>query len=570
MYEFIDTIEQPSMALPAEALSINGEYIENQIPGYRTLNVSGRELLAAEVTTEEVGRRDGTVYRRRRYPERTITVAYQLFAESNEEFRRSFEKLNDILNVEQAQMIFADDPEHYFIGTPNEASEIDPGRNIVTGSFNIVCPDPFKRSVELIEVEADSNGTFEIDYQGNFPSFPILEADFYQAAGGGSSGACGFVSFANARAAVLQFGQPDDSDDVIETSEVIHETTHVAYNDQQILTDAMNSVSGWAVNAGYTTKNGINLQVGTLISKLFSSTATNYAMAANSYGSGSGVWHGPSGTKTLGADSEGNTSHVNWLFSASLRFALSSTAATAKAQRGAFQMWVLDQNGKPIAGIQVWKGSNGTTDGKVRVYARVPGTDSAETLNEWTGVDLSHYNKRFGYKKNSTDSRQNGLSIQKDGNSISFKIGGDMTYTVTGNFSSYNAKKVCFFFGKYGSVDPVSNLGVYSCAFWAKDVEIVTTEKTVEQIRTIVTQQPKFGTNDVLIADCNDASICMKHAYDPEDTDGIPRPDLGALGNEWENFALLPGENYIGAFYSEWVQSAYKPSFKLRYREVFL
>ena len=49
MYEFIDTTEfLDSVSLPSEALKINGEYIENQVTGYRTLYVSGRESFVKE------------------------------------------------------------------------------------------------------------------------------------------------------------------------------------------------------------------------------------------------------------------------------------------------------------------------------------------------------------------------------------------------------------------------------------------------------------------------------------------------------------------------------------------
>ena len=43
MYKFTDTIGDPeSQSLPAEVLSINGTYIENEVAGYTTLSVSGR------------------------------------------------------------------------------------------------------------------------------------------------------------------------------------------------------------------------------------------------------------------------------------------------------------------------------------------------------------------------------------------------------------------------------------------------------------------------------------------------------------------------------------------------
>ena len=51
MYSFIDVDEyQRGMLLPSEAMNINGKYIENEIEGYRTLQVEGRELLETEVS----------------------------------------------------------------------------------------------------------------------------------------------------------------------------------------------------------------------------------------------------------------------------------------------------------------------------------------------------------------------------------------------------------------------------------------------------------------------------------------------------------------------------------------
>ena len=62
MYEFIDAIEfSDSVSLPSEALKINGEYIENQVTGYRTLYVSGRESFVKELEIYDSGIRDGSM-----------------------------------------------------------------------------------------------------------------------------------------------------------------------------------------------------------------------------------------------------------------------------------------------------------------------------------------------------------------------------------------------------------------------------------------------------------------------------------------------------------------------------
>ena len=95
MYKFVDTTEsQEEQTLPSEALNFNGKYFEQEIPGYRTLYVSGREVLSAEITDTETGTANGTRYQRKRYPPRTITVGYQLIAEDNKAFREAYNKLN--------------------------------------------------------------------------------------------------------------------------------------------------------------------------------------------------------------------------------------------------------------------------------------------------------------------------------------------------------------------------------------------------------------------------------------------------------------------------------------------
>ena len=64
MYNFVDTVEHSSSAgtLPAEAVSVNGKYIENVIQGYRTMYVTGRELLESEIKEQQIGYTDGPVY----------------------------------------------------------------------------------------------------------------------------------------------------------------------------------------------------------------------------------------------------------------------------------------------------------------------------------------------------------------------------------------------------------------------------------------------------------------------------------------------------------------------------
>lgn len=149
-YEFIDTVEysQEGSILPVEAMSYNGIYIENEITGYRTLYTSGRELLVSELQTGEINGIDGARYLGRRRPIRTITVGYQLIADSPSDFREKYNKLNSLLRKEQVQIIFADEPDKYFIGTKTGNSTVESGRNAVTGEIEITCVDPYKYALE--------------------------------------------------------------------------------------------------------------------------------------------------------------------------------------------------------------------------------------------------------------------------------------------------------------------------------------------------------------------------------------------------------------------------------------
>lgn len=218
MYEFRDINEAlEGDILPSEALQINGDFIETLIPGYRTLSVTGREALSPELTTIETGSRDGSTLKNKRYPARIIIVRYQLKTKSNEAFREAFNQLAAILNVEEAELIFNDEPDKFFTGTPSAIGEVPPGRNAVVGEFELFCADPFKYSV--VEYEAEPNavdGSFLIDYNGTYKAYPTLEAEFFAEDESKSAltgnGDCGYVAFFNENEKIIQLGNPDETD----------------------------------------------------------------------------------------------------------------------------------------------------------------------------------------------------------------------------------------------------------------------------------------------------------------------------------------------------------------------
>lgn len=246
MYRFVDITEtSEGITLPSEAMQINGEYLEDLVPGYRTLSVSGREALSPEIESFHTGIRDGSSRKSRRYPERIITVKYQLISKSNEEFREAYNKLGGVLNTEDAQLIFRDELDKYFIGTPSLVEEVEQGRNAVVGELEFLCLDPFKYSVVEYEAIPDMlQGSILLDYRGTYKSFPILEADFYRetdtSADGSASnsltgrGDCGFVAFFNETKKIIQLGDPDEAD-----------TENKYQKSQTLVSVGFEGASGW-------------------------------------------------------------------------------------------------------------------------------------------------------------------------------------------------------------------------------------------------------------------------------------------------------------------------------------
>ena len=270
MYEFRDVNEVSEVTvLPSEALQINGEYIEDIVTGYKTLYVKGREALSPEINSYETGIRDGSVIKNRRFPARTITVGYQLITDTNGAFREAYNKLAEVLNVDNAELIFNDEIDKFYIGTPIEFSEVDAGKNAVTGEIEIFCADPFKYSVVEYEAIPDMiEGNILLDYEGTYKAYPVLQADFRKenetegetVTKLDGKGECGYVAFFNEKEKIIQIGDPEETDEV------------VAYPKSQTLVSSIfNTTSSfgtaakslWKLNAGITSSDSV-VQTGSM------------------------------------------------------------------------------------------------------------------------------------------------------------------------------------------------------------------------------------------------------------------------------------------------------------------
>ena len=555
MYNFVDTNGcAEGTSLPSEALKINGAYLENTVTGYRTLYVKGREMLAPDIETYETGVRDGSTLQSKRFPARTITVGYQLIASSAEAFRAAFNALNAALDVEEAELIFADEPDKFFIGTPFGRGDVPTGRNAITGEFDILCADTFKYSVQEYEVTPtlDDGTTFAIQYNGTYRSYPTLVAEFADedddtAGGLTGNGDCGYVAFLSDDAAIIQLGDPDEPD----TEDYSKSQT---LTNQKFTSYSATVASKWPINTGRTSSSAVTATGTVVVGKDAENTKL---LVANSYGTGT-KWHGPSITRTIPADASGHVGAKNFRLSYKQRMCMGKGKKDSK-QRGVFQCLLVNVSGTErtiVAGLSVYKSKTGKKAG-LKLYVN---GKTVHTQN----IDLTYYNKCFGYKKTITEVvKKKGKrikkkrtiqpvltsTIQKSGKTVTFNIGGVKKAFKDKGITSTEVHEITFLMGKYASVTPLSYNGLFSAKFISDSCE------TFRDIPN------KFSAGDVVEADCEDGEIYLNDARAPE---------LGALGNDWETFYLEPGTNQIGVVWSDWVPAGSAPNCKIRYREVFL
>lgn len=157
MYSFTDiSAGTAAPSRPSEAICFNGTWLDDAITSYQTLYVKGREAAEAEITNFEYVTRSGGAFVRKRYPARTLTVGYQIDADTPAEYLNAFDQLNRLTEKSEAQIIFGDETDKYFTGTRVTIGEPDAGRLHVTGEMEIECEDPFKYDVKYTTVSLNS------------------------------------------------------------------------------------------------------------------------------------------------------------------------------------------------------------------------------------------------------------------------------------------------------------------------------------------------------------------------------------------------------------------------------
>jgi hypothetical protein len=253
-----------------------------------------------------------------------------------------------------------------------------------------------------------------------------------------------------------------------------------------------------------------------------------YFLTAQDYGTGSN-WHGPSITRKV-------TPITGDLAATYYTLTYKQVMAGGTSQMGAFQILLVSGSGssrKIIAGVNVYKGSN-ENKANLRFYVNGKVKDTMQ-------IDMSESGSKLKL--------ENSQSISKNGSQVYFKVAGKYKLYSDPEIADIPITEITCTFTRFGDKPALK----YNGLSWVKFVQ--------EQCEVYRDVPNKFSTNDVVEADCNTGEIFHN---------GAAAPILGALGNDWEDFCLTPGINHIGFSYSEWVDAAYAPAFKVKYREVFL
>ena len=508
MYTFVDTVNSGIVGtnLPTEAMSYNGIYLENEIDGYRTLSVTGRELMECKVKDVEIDGADGSYYRYKTTPTRTITVRYQLLARGSREFREAFNKMNKLLSGEQVKVIFNDETDKYFIGTKTSNTQVDGGSNNVIGEIEIYCTDPRKYSTTEKEFTA-TDGVLNIVNEGTVP----VSID-YDITTTSETGYIGLVS----ENGIMQYGKVEELDgESYENSEWLASIEDF-YNCKDDIggTDVMHPTYG---------------ANGTLVEHTWFDTKF---IGLGSVGEKKGNANGGLRTLVLPADSNGDTSGAQNFY---CWFHLCFYAGLM-GQTGEMCINFLTEDDKLICGCNWYKTDSVGNTGHYEIWA------NGKALKNWE-FTTSHLQAQnpFYYKWGSCD-------ILKEGANIRFFFWARYYSFYIPEIENMKCAKIQIAVKQWD--DRGGNKFMSMIGFDVIDFE----KMNVEKWKDIPNRYPN-GTNITIDGKSS-------HVY----VNGMSRPEDEVIGTQY--FKAPVGESEIKVTCSEWTKS--QPTVKAKIREAWL
>ncbi len=344
-----------SLPIPGDSPSISGVFLEQIIPGYRTIGASGRFSLSSDIN-ERDNFHDWSKYKTKRYQPKDFEISYAITCNNSTNLYNAVRKLNSFLHQKRKEfkLIFNNDPGIYYMGVvSNIAGEKLVNNSSISGSFVIHCADGRGYSVKEYEVNPiakDGAYVFDFEYNGTIEAYPILEAKTRNAAG------TGFIGFLTEEGKIIQVGDPKATQN--SGNSVINKSFQNA------------DVTGWSRNT-YTPKpNGTE--------RVFTSSgtvkATGVGMTIDSAGSGANN-HGPCYVYDFSSNAAQN-------FSAELMYVLNMNAGSNNVGGGIEFIVTGHDDGSSteyeVARISVYKKDNKTSAARIDCWVDGKVVDSKE------------------------------------------------------------------------------------------------------------------------------------------------------------------------------------------------
>ena len=513
-----------TLPLPDCAVSINGEYLENAIIGYRTSSVSNRKTYSTAINDIEIGKNPGTTYMDKRDESNDMQVAFALVANTKAEYNQQVNKIAKILHDENLKIIFHDEDDRYFICNCSgfTAQEFDASGSGVfagAGQYSLRFSDPYAYSVEEFEVEPtlDDGTTFVVDYNGDIPAKPVFEVTMQSDNG--------FVGFIDQNGNILQFGNVDEVD------KEQYEQNENLVSIQDFI-DAPDDIDGTDFNHPDYGVGG-SLKVSNWFGKDFLSFGSTGPMVGSSNG----------GLRTIEIplDSEGGKGCKNFYAYFHILF-----YAGLMGQTGEMTINFLTDDNKVIAGVTWYKIDKTGNTGAYEVLCYDPNKPPRylkELFTQTYTCSHLHTQNPWYWDWGHCDLRKIGSELR------CFYWGGYPTFTIPEieDMECCKLQITIKQFGNRGGSQLMTFMGVDTFNFQ---------KMFVDKWRDVPN---KFSNGDVFIVNTSNGDVTLK---------GLPQYSIGAIDNAWDEFKLSPGNNQIKCVYSEWVKT--KPIVKLKYREVYI
>ncbi|MCB2835979.1 distal tail protein Dit [Streptococcus dysgalactiae] len=151
MYEFNDTIRGTPKETFGIKTTIDGKVLEDELNSdlgtFRTLTVSGRDIVDLEHQSTSVPGRNGEYFHTSTVEVRKLEISAKISGKDNKSIRLQYEKLNSLI-VKQKQVFlsFSDEPDRHYLGIFKSKDVPEEVSNEQIIGLTFICYNPFKMS----------------------------------------------------------------------------------------------------------------------------------------------------------------------------------------------------------------------------------------------------------------------------------------------------------------------------------------------------------------------------------------------------------------------------------------